>query len=149
MHISIHSVSNCSLAVDEMTFIDILSLSLPPLPPSLPPSLPLSLSLSLSLTQEKHAKCKQYVGHSAHVTHVSFSHDDRKLVSLGGADMSLMVWSHSAGSRDPAPTAATTGDHQSDPSSMTSLGYLSEESDTDSEEEGNRNSLSQLKNFMV
>lgn len=86
----------------------------------------------MHLLQEKHAKCKQYVGHSAHVTSVRFSHDDRQLVSLGGADMSLMVWSHTTGSRD--PVASTTD--QSDPSSMTSLGYLSEESDTDSEEEG-------------
>ena len=47
--------------------------------------------------------------------------------------MSLMVWSHSAGSRDPVSTDAD----QSNPSLITSsLGYLSEESDTDSEEEG-------------
>lgn len=46
--------------------------------------------------------------------------------------MSLMVWGHSAGSRD--PVASTTD--QSDLSQTTSLGYLSEESDTDSEEEG-------------
>lgn len=66
------------------------------------------------------------------MTSVRFSHDDQKLVSLGGADMSLMVWSHSTGSRDPVATAA----NQSDTSQMTSLGYLSEESETDSEEEG-------------
>ena len=67
------------------------------------------------------------------MTNVRWSHDDRQLVSLGGGDMSLMVWSHSAGSRD-SPSAAAD---QSDPSPITSsLGYLSEESDTDSEEEG-------------
>ena len=66
------------------------------------------------------------------MTNVRFSHDDRKLVSLGGADMALMVWTHSAGSRDPAP-----GTNQSDAGIVTSLGgYQSEESDTDSEEEG-------------
>ena len=63
------------------------------------------------------------------MTNVRFSHDDKKLVSLGGADMSVMVWSHSAGSRDPTPP-----DDQSD--AAISSGYMSQESDTDSEEEG-------------
>ncbi len=82
--------------------------------------------------QEKHAKCKQYVGHSAHVTNVRFVHDDRKLVSLGGADMSVMVWAHSAGSRE----AAQATDQSESAVQVTSSGYMSEESDTDSEEEG-------------
>jgi len=71
------------------------------------------------------------VGHSAHVTNVRFTHDDRKLVSAGGADMSVMVWVHSSGSREPAPE---TG--QSAALVSSSSGYISEESDTDSEEEG-------------
>ena len=45
--------------------------------------------------QGKHAKCKQYIGHSAHVTNVRFSNDGSKLVSTGGGDMGVMVWSHS------------------------------------------------------
>lgn len=42
----------------------------------------------------KNAKCKQYVGHSAHVTNVRFTYDGSKLVSTGGADLSIMVWSN-------------------------------------------------------
>ncbi|XP_078263374.1 echinoderm microtubule-associated protein-like 1 [Rhinoraja longicauda] len=33
-----------------------------------------------------------YVGHSSHVTSVSFLHNDRQLVSTGGKDMSVMQW---------------------------------------------------------
>lgn len=64
----------------------------------------------------KSAKFKKYVGHSAHVTNVRWSHDDKRLVSVGGADTSVMVWSHERGS------GAVCGD--------------SDDSDTDSEEEG-------------
>ena len=48
----------------------------------------------LLLLQGKNAKCKQYVGHSAHVTNVRFTYDGSKLVSTGGADLSIMVWSN-------------------------------------------------------
>lgn len=83
--------------------------------------------------QGKHAKCKQYMGHSAHVTNVRFSHDDRKLVSVGGADTSVMIWAHNAGSRELAVSDETS---QSGDLVMTSSGFSSEDSDTDSEEEG-------------
>ena len=73
------------------------------------------------------------MGHSAHVTNVRFSHDDRKLVSVGGADTSVMIWSHNAGSREPAVSDETS---QSGDPVMTSSGFSSEDSDTDSEEEG-------------
>ena len=76
--------------------------------------------------QGKHAKSRQYVGHSAHVTNVRFTHDDKKLVSLGGADMSVMVWARSGGSCEPSDQSEV----------VASSGYISEESDTDSEEEG-------------
>ena len=89
-------------------------------------------TFSLLHPQGKHAKCKQYVGHSAHVTNVRFSYDDKKLVSVGGADTSVMVWAHNAGSREPASDETS----QSGDPMVTSSGFSSEDSDTDSEEEG-------------
>ncbi len=62
------------------------------------------------------------------MTNVRWSHDDCSLISLGGADTSLMVWKYSGGSHDQASD-------QSQGSLPTSM-YLSEDSDTDSEEEG-------------
>nr|XP_015828065.2 echinoderm microtubule-associated protein-like 6 isoform X1 [Nothobranchius furzeri] len=41
---------------------------------------------------EKFAKHKRYFGHSAHVTNVRFSCDDKYVVSAGGSDCSLFVW---------------------------------------------------------
>ena len=64
------------------------------------------------------------------MTNVRFSHDDRKLVSLGGGDTSVMVWTHNVGSRDQAAETGQPDDRKA-PSS-----FSSEESDTDSEEEG-------------
>ena len=68
--------------------------------------------------QSKNAKFKKYVGHSAHVTNVRWTNDDRRLISVGGADTSVMVWSHvrAQGRED--------------------VGGDSDDSDTDSEEEG-------------
>ncbi|XP_041941967.1 echinoderm microtubule-associated protein-like 5 [Alosa sapidissima] len=66
----------------------------------------------------KYAKFKLYVAHSSHVTNVRWSHDDALLVSVGGADTCLMVWSHEEqGCRE-----TRQGD--------------SEESDIDSEDDG-------------
>lgn len=75
------------------------------------------------------------MGHSAHVTNVRFTFNGRQLVSAGGADMSVMVWAHSSGSREPAPET----DQSAGP--ISSSGYMSEESDTDSEEEGISNDV--------
>ena len=61
------------------------------------------------------------------MTNVRFSLDDRVLVSLGGADTSVMVWRYTG-----------SHDQESDQSggSIPTSGYLSDDSDTDSEEEG-------------
>ena len=66
----------------------------------------------------KFAKHKKYVGHSAHVTNVRWTSGDRKLVSVGGGDTSVMVWRHLGASE------------------KEDLRGLSDDSDTDSEEEG-------------
>ena len=51
------------------------------------------------------------------MTNVRWSHDDRRLISVGGADTSVMIWSHERGE-----VSGTCGE--------------SDDSDTDSEEEG-------------
>ncbi|WAR18910.1 EMAL6-like protein [Mya arenaria] len=66
----------------------------------------------------KFSKYKKYVGHSAHVTNCMFSAGDKKLVTTGGADTSVMVWTHISGQE----RTTACGD--------------SDDSDTDSEEEG-------------
>ncbi|XP_055292521.1 echinoderm microtubule-associated protein-like 5 isoform X5 [Moschus berezovskii] len=66
----------------------------------------------------KFGKFKRYVAHSTHVTNVRWTYDDSMLVTLGGADMSLMVWTNEMeGYREKRPCD-------------------SEESDLDSEEDG-------------
>ena len=68
--------------------------------------------------QGKYAKFKEYVGHSAHVTNVRWTHDSSCLVSIGGADMHMLmiVWK-----RDGAVDEVTLN---------------VDDDDTDSEEEG-------------
>lgn len=75
-------------------------------------------AIAAYIFQGKHAKFKKYVGHSAHVTNVRWTNDDSRLVSVGGADTSVMVWSH-----------ARAHDREE-------VGGDSDDSDTDSEEEG-------------
>lgn len=38
------------------------------------------------------AKFKKYIGHSAHVTNVRWSHDYQWVISIGGADHSVFQW---------------------------------------------------------
>ena len=75
-------------------------------------------AIAAYIFQGKHAKFKKYVGHSAHVTNVRWTNDDSRLISVGGADTSVMVWSH-----------ARAHDREE-------VGGDSDDSDTDSEEEG-------------
>ncbi|KAG8014924.1 Echinoderm microtubule-associated protein-like 6 [Nibea albiflora] len=64
------------------------------------------------------AKFKKYVGHSTNVTNVRWSNDDSILLSVGGADTALMIWT-----REP-------------PGHKESKAVDSEESDDDTEEDG-------------
>ncbi len=68
--------------------------------------------------QGKHAKFKKYCAHSAHVTNARWTTDDASLVTTGGADTALMIWAR----RDGGSAFTTRGE--------------SDDSDTDSEEEG-------------
>lgn len=70
--------------------------------------------------QGRFAKFKKYVGHSTNVTNVRWSNDDSMLLSVGGADTALMIWS-----REP-------------PGHKETKAVDSEESDDDSEEDGGR-----------
>lgn len=38
------------------------------------------------------AKFRKYIGHSAHVTNVRFSHDKNRVISTGGADHAVFQW---------------------------------------------------------
>ncbi|NWU55111.1 EMAL6 protein, partial [Dromas ardeola] len=66
----------------------------------------------------QHAKFKKYVGHSAQVTNVRWLHNDSVLLTVGGADTALMIW-----------TREFLGIQESKLAD-------SEESDTDAEEDG-------------
>lgn len=70
--------------------------------------------------QGQFAKFKKYVGHSTNVTNVRWSNDDSMLLSVGGADTALMIWS-----REP-------------PGHKETKAVDSEESDDDSEEDGGK-----------
>ena len=65
----------------------------------------------------KGAKFKKYLGHSSHVTNVRWMAGDELLVSAGGADTAVMIWQ-----RGGADKTCARGD--------------SDDSDTDSEDEG-------------
>nr|CAB3242507.1 echinoderm microtubule-associated protein-like 6 [Phallusia mammillata] len=76
----------------------------------------------------KHAKFKKYVGHSAHVTNVRWSHDSAQLGSVGGADTALFVWANEC--------IEISGNEMGTVASDVHYHGDSEDSDTDTEEDG-------------
>ena len=82
---------------------------------------------SLDNFQGKYAKFKKYVGHSAHVTNVRWTRNNKHLISIGGADTAVLVWSH-VGMSDTRTNACGESD----------------DSDTDDEEEGETKPISGL-----
>ncbi|KAG7492916.1 hypothetical protein MATL_G00019970 [Megalops atlanticus] len=76
------------------------------------------LKLFMYPVKGQYAKFKKYIAHSAHVTSVRWSHDDTMLLTVGGSDTALMIWSRETGvNRENKPVD-------------------SEESDDDAEEDG-------------
>ncbi|KAG2457729.1 EMAL5 protein, partial [Polypterus senegalus] len=63
----------------------------------------------------KFAKCKRYVAHSTHVTNVRWTHDDALLVTVGGSDTSLIIWTHeNEGHREPRQCDSEESDIESE-----------------------------------
>ena len=52
--------------------------------------------------QEKCCRFRKYTGHSSHVTNVRWSYDGKYLMSVGGADCGVFVWSR-VSSKEVAP----------------------------------------------
>lgn len=52
----------------------------------------LNINLKCQLDSLVGAKFRKYVGHSAHVTNVRFSHDMMRVISVGGGDHAIFQW---------------------------------------------------------
>jgi hypothetical protein len=52
---------------------------------------------NLGITVDRHAESAEshcYKGHSSHVTNCCFTHNDTHVISVGGAESSIMQWKH-------------------------------------------------------
>ena len=88
----------------------------------------------------KFSKFKKYNGHSSHVTRVRWNFNDSRLISAGGNDTSLMIWTNLGFADDKSSQVGTSRRSSMRPTDILqknaqNLGQ-SDESDTDSEDEG-------------
>jgi WD40 repeat protein len=71
------------------------------------------------------AKFKEYRGHSAHVTNIRFTFNDSHLISIGGGDTAVFVWSLGVVNERDDDTAPIEHHYDSDVEKETKLEYVS------------------------
>lgn len=79
------------------------------------------------------AKFKKYMGHSAHVTNVRFSHDQRHLISVGGADHAVFQWDFLSGEEREGQAGVPGSDSEESDSDISDAASLDSEVEREQE----------------